>query len=174
MQFHGFCNKRLLLLLATHRQLFVGLCLTLASTLVGCSSLPTTSGSWVGSISTETLYANDEVFRVPVMHAIDGDDLSPSLGYTLVLVDQNYNALDAADFASGSFVKVTGDVQREQIIGPKGQFLNREMGVPSTIELYTLVKVKTITNMADGKDIKPRHAIAIEPMPTTQSSAPVP
>ena len=167
-------NRWLSMLSIARKRMSFGLFAIFASTLVGCASLPTTSGSWVGSISTETLYDNNKEVRVPVMHAISGDDLSPSLGYTLVLVDQNYNALHVADFVPGSFVKVTGDVQREQIIGPKGQSLNRERGVPTTIELYSLVKVKTATNMADGREIKPRSAVATEPKPTTQASFPLP
>jgi hypothetical protein len=161
-------NRWLSMQSITRRRMLVGLFAIFASTLVGCSSLPTTSGSWVGPISTKTLYDNNKECRVPVIHAVNGDSLNPSLGYTLVLVNQNYTALDAIDFPPGTYVRVTGEAGREQVTDSKGQFLNSEKGTPPMIEMYSLVRAKRITNMADGQEIKPRPAVATEPMPTTQ------
>ena len=127
-----------------------------------------TSGTWVGKISTQTLYDRDNEYQVPVVHAVRGDNLSPSVGYSLILVDQNDTALDATAFAPGSFVRVTGEAGREQVTDAKGQFLSSTKGRSQTIEMDPILRAKSIVNIADGTEISPRPAVAMKPIATTR------
>jgi hypothetical protein len=148
--------------------LFVPVFLITLST--GCSSLPTTSGSWIGTVSGKTFYDHgsngSKECQVASIHVVNGTTLNPSLGYDLWLVDQNDCAIDASSFPPGSYVKVSGEAGLAEVNDEKRGIIN---SVKDSSEAYEpVVRVTELTDASTEKTIKIK--IAVARIPSTQPS----